>query len=302
MNKLSLIARAGRLSFLSVSLLPYIWGSLLPAGSFQPAVFWIGLITVAGFHLGANLANDYADSRSGSDWQDTRFYGFFGGSKLIQEGVLSEKVFFYAAWICFAVALTGTFILAAVIGNKTVLILFLPVLLFSWGYAGGVLRLAYRRMGELTVFIIFGPLLINGAWLLQTGELFGERLILLSFIPGLLAVSILLANEVPDSRTDQASGKFNLVGLSGTRHGYLLYAFCFGLALILLAAALKMNWVGWLSLAGFAASVPAARATRILRREYENKHKLIAASRSAVQAAVTVMAVLAADAVINRLF
>ena len=75
------------LPFLSASVLPFVFGSLIIRDNFNLAGFLLGLVAVMSTHLSANLINDYADSKSGADWQDRSFYGLFGGSKLIQEKV-----------------------------------------------------------------------------------------------------------------------------------------------------------------------------------------------------------------------
>lgn len=70
---------------------------MLSKDNFSLLPFILGLISVAGMHLGANLINDYADSLSGADWQDRQFWKFFGGSKFIQEGILSPQWYLVSA-------------------------------------------------------------------------------------------------------------------------------------------------------------------------------------------------------------
>ena len=62
-----------------------------------------GLINSASFL--ANMLNDYADSGSGADAQDPRYFGFFGGTKLIQDKVFSEKFFLAAGVVLIALSL-----------------------------------------------------------------------------------------------------------------------------------------------------------------------------------------------------
>ena len=77
---IKIIIRALRLPFITASILPFIAGSLLAQDDFSFLMFFLGLLTVVMTHLGANLINDYSDSRSGADWKDNKFYGLFGGS------------------------------------------------------------------------------------------------------------------------------------------------------------------------------------------------------------------------------
>ena len=87
------IIKALRLSFLPASILPYFLGVVYVLQKSEVNYFRVllGAIIVGGTHLSSNLINDYADSRSGVDWQDLKEYNFFGGSKLIQKGILSEN-------------------------------------------------------------------------------------------------------------------------------------------------------------------------------------------------------------------
>jgi 1,4-dihydroxy-2-naphthoate octaprenyltransferase len=100
-----ILIRALRLPFILASILPFIAGSLFARPHENGVGFLLGLITVGYTHLSANLINDYADSRSGADWKNRQYYGLFGGSKLIQEGVLDEG--FYLGAAVFFAALAG---------------------------------------------------------------------------------------------------------------------------------------------------------------------------------------------------
>ena len=91
MLPLGIFVRALRLPFITASIFPFIAGSLLSLPHFDVLRFITGLVCAASAHLSANLINDWADSRSGADNKDKHFYGFFGGSKLIQENILTEK-------------------------------------------------------------------------------------------------------------------------------------------------------------------------------------------------------------------
>jgi ABC-type dipeptide/oligopeptide/nickel transport system ATPase component len=86
------LVRALRLPFITASILPFVFGSLIERTAFGYTGFCLGFLAVISVHLSANLINDYADSASGADAHDLRFFGFFGGSKLIQENVFSPTV------------------------------------------------------------------------------------------------------------------------------------------------------------------------------------------------------------------
>ena len=132
---LSILARALRLPFLSASVLPFVAGSLFARGDRNPAGFVLGLIAVGATHLSANLINDYADSKSGADWKDRKYYGFFGGSKLIQEGVLKESFYLKTA-VFFAVLACACVSGLAFLSKSIVpLVCFSGIIFLAWSYS-----------------------------------------------------------------------------------------------------------------------------------------------------------------------
>jgi 1,4-dihydroxy-2-naphthoate octaprenyltransferase len=62
-NNIAIFIRALRLPFIVVSILPFIYGSLIERRGFNYGGFLLGLSAVISTHLSANLINDYADSR-----------------------------------------------------------------------------------------------------------------------------------------------------------------------------------------------------------------------------------------------
>ena len=166
-SMISHLVRALRLPFLSASVLPFIFGSLIQRSSFNVKGFILGLSAAAATHLSANLINDYADSKSGADWQDRRFYGLFGGSKLIQEKVFSEKFYLRLALFFAFVSAFSVVLLAFVLKTIAVIGLYLVILFLSWSYSFGPLRFSYRRCGEFFIFLLFGPCLVMGGYFLM---------------------------------------------------------------------------------------------------------------------------------------
>lgn len=278
---LRLVARALRLPFLTVSVLPYVFGAGM-AEAFDSGLFALGLIAVASTHLAANLANDYGDARSGADAKDPSYYGYFGGSKLIQEGRLSLEFYRNGA--------VGFGLIAMIAGAAAVLLRGLPelvlvlavVLLLSLAYTLPPLRLGYRRLGEFTVFLLFGPACVLGGALLQGEGIGTPALWILSFPFGLFASSVLVVNEVPDARTDAASGKQTLVVALGAQWGFLLFLLLALGGIGTVAAAVWLAYLPYHALLVCVVVPLILRAALILRNQYEQKASLPRASRLAV--------------------
>lgn len=154
------IFRALRLPFLTASVFPFIFGSLIKRESFNFFGFLLGLAVVVFTQLSVNLINDYADSKSGADWQDTHFFGFFGGSKLIQEKVFSEKFYFNSAILFAFFAGVSVIRLAFLLKSTLVIIFYLLIIFLSWAYSQKPLQFSYHRLGEFIIFLLFGPALV----------------------------------------------------------------------------------------------------------------------------------------------
>ncbi len=217
--------RALRLPFISASLLQVLLGAAIAyseSNSFDPLIFSMTLVGVSLIHLGANLLNDYFDSISGCDFLNREPTPLSGGSRVIQEGLITPQSILRVASILLACgSLLGLALNSFVPGNR-VLILGAVGLLIAFFYTAGPVKLSYRGLGEVSVFISFGPLLVGGAYLCQTGEI-GSMTLLVSVPPGLLVASILLVNEVLDAKSDKLAGKKTLVVVLGERRGYQLF-------------------------------------------------------------------------------
>jgi len=276
------IIRALRLPFVSASALAFIFGSLMSRQPFEPVGFLLGLAAVVGMHLGANLINDYADSRSGADWQDRRYYNFFGGSKLIQEGVLSERFYLSAALLFFSVSLASAIGLLFVLKSLLALWLYLAVLFLGVAYSCPPLKLAYRGCGEIAIFLLFGPALVMGGYFIQTGIFPDMSSFLLSLPLGLLTANILFANEIPDYLTDEKAAKHTLVSLVGIGRAYLLYMALLAGALIAIGSAILKNYISPWAWVSVILLFPGIKAMLIIKRYPGDKVRLIESSKTTI--------------------
>ena len=286
--------RALRLPFITASALPFIFGSLIHGQNFNLLGFILGLVAALATHLSANLMNDYADSRSGVDWQDRNFYKFFGGSKLIQEKVLPERFYLKAAVFFAVIAAIAVIFLSLILNRLSVIGFYLAIILLSWSYSEKPLRISYRCMGEFIIFILFGPTLVMGGYFIQTGIFPDLKSFLLSLPFGFLTTAILFANEVPDFSDDKKVGKFTWVSLLGPQRAFLLYY----LLMILAFSSILFNFIfGYLkpwALLTFIFIIPAIKAGIILKKYPEDKIRLITSSKLtiAVQAVVSIVLIM----------
>ena len=298
--RLPILIRALRLPFLSASLLPFIAGTFLWHGDINWLGFFLGFVAVASTHLAANLINDYADSRSGADWKDLKFYGFFGGSKLIQENVLPEKFYLKSSLIFFAVAFFAVILLALGMKSNKVFFYYLIIVALGIFYSVKPIIFSYRRLGEAVVFILFGPACVMGAYFIQSQSFPNLDSFILSLPFGFFTMAILLANEVADYPEDFKSKKYNLISLCGQAKGYLLYfsAVEAGLFMVLI------NVIGanahFIALSAFVVMGMLRRSGFVLKEYYQDKEKMLESSQLTIKAANLVYLFLIAGIILER--
>ena len=134
-----------RLPFVTASVTPYFIGAayIFAAGGYNifTARFFSGLSAVVSSHLAANIFNDYFDSKSGNDWQDSRDHTFFGGSKVIQHGLLTEGEVFRTASFFLIIAALSIVALQIMIPDIPVIGFGLIILILAVSYTAPPLKL-----------------------------------------------------------------------------------------------------------------------------------------------------------------
>lgn len=246
---------ATRPKFLTASVLPVIvgtaWGATL-AGHLDllPAV--LALLATALVHAASNVINDVGDEATGTDRANIeRIYPYTGGSRFIQNQIMTAEQMHRWGWTLIAVASLLGLVLAFLKG-PTVIALGLAGIFIAWAYSAPSLQLSGKGVGEFFLMIAFGLLPAGGAAWLQSG-VFDLATVLMSFPLGIWVMLILWINEVPDRRADAANGKHTLVvrlGLDGARLGYRLLHVAAFAAIVALIALGSMPW--WVALGGLA--------------------------------------------------
>jgi 1,4-dihydroxy-2-naphthoate octaprenyltransferase len=182
-------------------------------------------------HAGANLANDYYDHLSGNDEANVlRAPPFTGGSRFIQDGLARPGEILAASLICLAVGGAAGLYLVWVAGLP-ILVLGVVGAVTGFFYCAPPLKLGYRGLGELAVFLDFGLLPVAGAYYVQTGT-FSAGAVVVGTVVGLLMANVLWINQFQDAEADAAVGKRNWVVRLGRRRAAAVHA---GLLLVVYA-------------------------------------------------------------------
>ncbi|MBU4304615.1 MAG: prenyltransferase [Candidatus Omnitrophica bacterium] len=273
------LLEAMRLPFAVVSVIAFLLGSLISLPRFHALLFCMGLAAVIATHLGANLINDYADSSTGVDWQDLTAYGFFGGSKLIQKKIFSETFYLRLALVLIALAFFAVILLVIFTHSLTALWAFAVIAVLAWGYSEKPFRFSYHGLGEIIIFLLFGPALVMGGYFIQTGIYPSAHAFCLSLPLGFAVTAVLFANEIPDFPQDILMGKRTLVAFFGQSRAFIFYYVLIAFAVASILLNIALGYLGFLSFFSLLSLIPAVKAGNILRSSYFDKHACIQSSR-----------------------
>ena len=272
-----LALRTTRLPFLSATAVPVLLG-IAVAASHGAFTWWTALLTVLGAsfaHLAINVTNDIFDTLSGADDANPTPTQFSGGSRVAIYDLVSVRGLAVLAAALFAAAGVIGLALVAVTGSTTLLWIGIAGIALGIAYTAPPLKLVYRGLGEVAVAIGFGPIMLLGAYVVQTGRIDPEA-VLLSLVPGILIALILFVNEIPDRVSDAVAGKRTLptrFGPSVILGAYLVA----GLAAFgIIVAGVVAGLLPWPTLVALAAVPIVFRVHAGLRASYDSPYALMA--------------------------
>ena len=196
----------------TASVIPVLIGTFLAAheGEFRPSIFALVVVASVLVHAGSNLVNDYYDHVKGADAPHQ-----LGRGGMIQRGLISPRAILLFGLVLFALATTIGLLIVYIVGWP-VLLFTLPSLAAAYLYTGGPKPLAYVALGEITVFIFMGPMIVVGSYYVQTQSV-SWTAFLISIPIGLLVTAILQANNIRDISDDAAAGKRTLATYIGRK-------------------------------------------------------------------------------------
>lgn len=292
--KCLLLLQELRAPFFIAPLMPVFLGTAFAfarTGTCDGSLFLWAVIGVMLINASANVANDYFDHRSGNDEANTDFVRpFTGGSRMIQEGLLSATEIGRLALACTVLAVLAGIVLFLKAGP-------IVLILGAIGLAGGLMysapgiNLSGRGLGEFVIALNVGVLPVVGAYFIQA-RAFTWDAVLLSLPLALLITAILFINQFQDCRADEAVGKRHWVVRLGRRRSVPVYALLMTLwPLPIVAGVLARLFSPWclLSLLGLA---PAAMAVSKTLRYYDNPRRLAPANALTIVTHIAVGALL----------
>jgi 1,4-dihydroxy-2-naphthoate octaprenyltransferase len=235
-------------------------------GAFDVWLFLLTLVGAVCVHGATNLINDYFDYKSGVDrpGAPTTLYR---PHPLVQ-GLISPRA---VLWVS-----AGLYAIAAIIGLALITLKGAGLLWFilvgaiaSFFYTAGPIKYKYLALGELAVFLMWGPVIVGGTYFVQRGSLSPDA-VLISVPFGLLVALVLLANNLRDIDYDRSAGIATLGTLLGQQKTRVLYQGLILLAYLAIALLIALKILSpWGLLVFFSAPV-AFRLIRTLQREIPN--------------------------------
>lgn len=266
---------ATRLPFLTASLVPVALGIAAAATQhrFNLGLAALTLLGAVAVHLGLNVANDVFDATSGADEYNVNPTLFSGGSRVIQYGLVSLRQMIAISAVAYAVAIAIGLYLASVAGWG-LLWLGLAGVLISFFYTAPPLRLVHHGLGEPATALGFGPIMVLGAYYVQTGH-YALQPLVLSIPVALLVMLILYANEIPDRVADARAGKRTLVVRLSRKVVLQGYGVAAALAYLALVVGVVAGLLPWPTLAALLTIPLAVKTLRGLEQNYDDPYVLM---------------------------
>ncbi len=243
-----------RVGFASASLFPIFSVASYYAGIgenlFSPISLLLTTFGILFFHLFSNLYNDYYDVSDGTDEANTEYFNagmnssilkgaqLSGGSRAIELGLITLKGTKSLANTMFILGvMTALAILYASYMNtgsnsnaiNSVIIAAIGIFIGYFYTAKPIKLSSLYGLGELSIFLAFGPLLTLGTGFAISSDtipLYSQEfynLILIGVPLGLLTTNILFINQYPDYTSDKKVGKNNLVVFLGKKNSRWIY-------------------------------------------------------------------------------
>jgi 1,4-dihydroxy-2-naphthoate octaprenyltransferase len=205
---------AARPRTLPASVAPVLVGTAVGAtserargGSVGLNVVWshfvLAVVVALAVQVAVNFANDYFDGVRGVDTVHRS-----GPTRAVASGLVPPRRMLLATFAAIGVAAVAGLVLASLV-SWWLLLIGAAAFVALLGYSGGPRPYASAGLGEIFVFVFFGlAATLGSAWVQH------ERLTLTAWLcavaTGLLAVALLVVNNLRDVPTDAVAGKRTL--------------------------------------------------------------------------------------------
>lgn len=240
-EKINLWRAIARDYTLPQTVIAYLFAVALASKNYHVDYFlsFLGLIGVLLAHMSVNILDDYFDWKNGAVDEYKKLHDAGMQVKThkcfyLEQNLTSHRSLLIVALSMDAIAgILGLYIASKV--GVSVLIIAALAGLMGFFYSAPPVKLSYRGLGEIAIGIIFGPLLILGAYITAGGRA-DITILFSSVIIGIFIANISHTHAIMDFKSDMAVGKLSLSTLLKTQDNAInAQAFLFASAYILTA-------------------------------------------------------------------
>ena len=214
----------------AASFTPVALGSILAykaTGFFSLSIFFVTLIVALTVHAAGNLVNTYFDYQRGIDTKGS-------DDRTLVDHILNPEDIQWLGMVLYTAGILGFLILSFMSTAKLehLALIFFCGLSGSFLYTGG-LGFKYIALGDVVIFLTFGPVSVLFAFLTQAGEISLVTL-LYAFPLALNIIGILHSNNTRDMDSDREVKIVTVSILLGWTGSYILFVILLFLPYMLL--------------------------------------------------------------------
>ncbi len=203
------------LNFVSVTL-----GVALALPKFDLAVYVVMIIGVVALNGIANVVNEIYDFKYGIDKRkDSASEGQW--HPLIAKSITIKKLWYAVIFMSAVALLCGLYV--AMESSYWILILGFVGAGFAYFYTIGKKSIKALGLGEVAVFLVYGPLIVESAFFAESGSL-SLIPIVVSIPIGLLITLVLIANNIRDIDEDKKAHVHSVVTAIGKYSSLALFS------------------------------------------------------------------------------
>ena len=217
---------AARLRTLPAAIAPVLlgWSICIDKHLASAVAALLGAILI---QIATNFANDYFDFINGADTEER-----VGPTRATQAGLITPHQMKLAFIITFILTIP-LIIYLTTRGGFVIVVIGIASIISGILYTGGPKPLGYIGLGDVFVFVFFGPIAVAGTEYVQSLQ-WSFNAVVLGFACGLLSTAILVVNNLRDRETDAVVGKNTLAVRFGETFARIEYSLCFVFTLLII--------------------------------------------------------------------
>lgn len=269
----------GRWYTVPTSILPYMLAVILASKHYKIdyLLAFLGLAGVVLVHISVNILDDYFDWKKGAVTEYKKLID--GGMQArthkcfyLEENLTTLNTILAVALSMDAIGCLIGFYIALKVGFSVVVIALFAGLMGVF-YSAPPFRLSYHGLGEIAIGIIFGPLIMAGAYI-TSGGITDKPLLLCSIAVGALIANVAHTHAIMDFKSDINVGKISLATFLKTQDNAILaQALIFAFAYVIVAVGIFIGVFPFATILTFI-TIPKSMALVQLMKKPDKTKKL----------------------------